>query len=208
MIKKSFSLFIFVLLFILPLSLFGDSLPTKARVIFVADGDTVQLDTGQFVRLLGIDTPEKRQEYYAKAKDFCRKKVLGKTVFLEYGPEKKDRYGRLLAYVFVMEKGKKLFVNEALLHEGLAHTYFFDKQESYQEEFLLAQRKAILLRIGLWRLKLVETEEIYISSDNSNVFHRPRCPWAQNIKTKNVRLFFSKKEAYMEGLSPCRRCQP
>jgi len=185
-----------------------EALPREAKVIFVADGDTVQLNTGHFVRLLGIDTPEKEQEYYAKAKDYVTKAVLGKKVLLEYGPEARDDYGRLLAYIWYEKRGDRVFLNEELLNKGLAHIYLVDKKESYRETFLLAQREAILLRRGFWRLRLVETENYYISSDKSHVFHRPRCRWARFTRYENVRFFFSKEDAYLEGLSPCRSCQP
>ncbi|HPE20251.1 MAG TPA: thermonuclease family protein [Candidatus Mcinerneyibacteriales bacterium] len=185
-----------------------EALPRDSKVIFVADGDTIQLQTGNFVRLLGIDTPEKGQEYYAKAKDYVRKTVLGKRVTLEYGPEERDDYGRLLAYVWVEQGGNRRCLNEELLSRGLAHIYFVNKRERHREEFLLAQREAILLRRGLWKLKLVETEHYYISSDKSHVFHRPRCRWARFIRYENIRFFFSKEDAYLEGLSPCRSCQP
>lgn len=202
-----------LLLFLTAFSMTGavsdrEALPREAKVIFVADGDTIQLQTGHFVRLLGIDTPEKGQEYYARAKDYVRKRVLGKKVLLEYGPESKDDYGRLLAYVHYEYRQEQHFLNEEILREGLGHVYIVNKQEKYGETLLLAQREALLLRRGFWKLRLVETEHYYISSDKSHVFHRPRCRWARFIRNENIRFFFSKEEAYLEGLSPCRSCQP
>jgi len=142
------------------------------------------------------------------AKDYVRKAVLGKRVTLEYGPEVRDDYGRLLAYIWMDQGGERRCLNKEILNLGLAHIYFVDKREAHREEFLLAQRKAILLRRGFWKLRLVETEHYYISSGRSHVFHRPRCRWARSIRNKNVRIFFSKEDAYLEGLSPCRSCQP
>jgi len=74
----------------------------------VVDGDTIVLSDGKKVRLIGVDTPETKHpnkpvEYFGKeATEFTRRMCEGKQVRLEYDQEKIDRYGRTLAYVFVL----------------------------------------------------------------------------------------------------------
>ncbi|NLJ41871.1 MAG: nuclease, partial [Clostridiales bacterium] len=72
----------------------------KALVSRVIDGDTIQLDDGRKVRLIGVDTPEtvhpqKEVEYYGKeASDFTKSMLEGKEVYLEYDIQPTDKYGR------------------------------------------------------------------------------------------------------------------
>ncbi|MEK6906133.1 MAG: thermonuclease family protein [Nanoarchaeota archaeon] len=76
-----------------------------ALVERVIDGDTIVIAKNKTsVRMLGINTPEKGEAYYKEAKEFLENMVLNKTVRLEAGKEKTDRYGRLLRYIYVDEK--------------------------------------------------------------------------------------------------------
>ena len=99
----------------------------KHRVIKVYDGDTVTLHDKRRVRFLGIDTPELdvSQPYAAEAKQYTTEKCLGKDVYLSFEPgsEKFDRYGRLLAWIWVGEGVGYLNVNEALVSQGYASVY-------------------------------------------------------------------------------------
>ena len=77
--------------------------------IRVVDGDTIILSNGETVRLIGVDTPKteypgKPGEYFGKeATAFTKRMVEGKEVTLEYGQQQRDKYGRLLAYVYLMD---------------------------------------------------------------------------------------------------------
>jgi len=66
----------------------------------VIDGDTIVIENIS-VRLLGINSPERGEPYYEKAKEFLEERILNKTVRLKFGKEKYDKYDRLLVYVFV-----------------------------------------------------------------------------------------------------------
>ncbi|RLF53489.1 MAG: hypothetical protein DRN37_11570 [Thermoplasmata archaeon] len=94
------------------------------RVKFVYDGDTILLDNKEKVRYLGINSPEidhkgGKSEFMAHAaRNSNLEFVKGKRVSLEFDKEKKDRYGRLLAYVF-LENGD--MVNALLIRKGMAH---------------------------------------------------------------------------------------
>ena len=85
----------------------------------VYDGDTVLLSDGRKIRYLGINTPEWQEPFYLKAKQLNESLVMGKDVRLEFDEERVDKYGRLLAYVYVGEQ----MVNAKLIEECLAHAF-------------------------------------------------------------------------------------
>ena len=122
------------------------------------DGDTIRVccvfGDQVTVRYIGIDTPEthhpmKGVEHYGEeASDANRKLVDGKTVSLEFDVEQRDRYGRLLAYVFLKDG---TFVNAWLVENGYAVVMTIPPNVKYQELFLKLQREAREARRGLWR---------------------------------------------------------
>jgi micrococcal nuclease len=135
----------------------NSALPTLAVVSKVIDGDTIEISQGQSVRYIGIDTPELRSRqgghwklnprpFAEEAAQANRKLVEGKKVRLEYDVEKKDRYGRLLAYVFVDE----LFVNAYLLQNGFALLSTHPPNIKYVDLFVKLQKEAREKRRGLW----------------------------------------------------------
>jgi micrococcal nuclease len=88
----------------------------KYKVTRVLDGDTIQIETGEKVRYMGINAPENNEAWGLTATEFNKKIVEGKEVEIELDRTKLDTYGRVLAYVWIDEK----MVNEVLLKEGLA----------------------------------------------------------------------------------------
>ena len=129
---------------------------TEAVVQRAVDGDTVVLTDGERVRYIGIDTPElhhprKPVQWYAReAAEFNRKLVDGQKVRLEFDVERRDRYGRLLAYVF-LEDGR--FVNAELLKEGYAQLLTIPPNVKYVDLFVGLQRQAREAKRGLWGRK-------------------------------------------------------
>lgn len=119
----------------------------------VVDGDTILLANNERVRYIGVDTPEsvhpyKAVEYMAKeASSFNKKLVSGKWVRLEFDVERRDKYGRLLAYVYEGD----VFVNAELVKQGYAQVYTFPPNVKYQELFLEYQRQARKNNRGLWK---------------------------------------------------------
>jgi micrococcal nuclease len=180
-------------------------------VRFIYDGDTILLDGGQKVRLLGIDAPEmghdgQKSELMARAawKFICG--LLKKSrVRLEYDEEKKDRHGRLLAYVF-LENGD--MVNAILVRKGLAHVMLKHPNLKYKELLLDCQRKAIKEKLGIWSHRFKTEETFYLGNLSAYRFHRPSCPFGEKISGKNRVRFHSRQDAFWAGYSPCRRCQP
>ena len=142
------------------------------KVVKVYDGDTFKcrLESGEEVkvRLIGIDTPESRRNRKAyrdaersgksveeivrlgkMASEFTKRLIPpGTVVYLETDVQLHDRYGRLLAYVYLPD-GRML--NEVLVEEGYATVYTFPPNVKYAERFVELQRKAMRERRGLWR---------------------------------------------------------
>lgn len=123
----------------------------------VIDGDTIELSGGQVVRYIGIDTPETRKRkdtewiydpkpYAEEAKNFNRQLVEGKPVRLEFDVQQKDRYNRILAYVYRDD----LMVNLEMLRQGYALIFTHPPNVRYMKEFLNAQKEARENRRGLW----------------------------------------------------------
>lgn len=130
----------------------------QGTVAAVVDGDTIKVSLRgetETVRLIGVDTPEKdhpRREvecFGAEATRYTTQLLLGKTVALEADSQgaDRDRYGRLLRYVWVMPDGKDASAEIIRNGFGLAYTAFpFDRLEEYRQ----LQRQARALSVGLW----------------------------------------------------------
>ena len=93
--------------------------PDAGKVLRVIDGDTIVIEGGHHIRYIGIDTPEKGQSYYEEATEYNKALVAGKTVRLETDVTNKDKFGRLLRYVYV----GNIFVNLELVKQGYAEVY-------------------------------------------------------------------------------------
>jgi len=147
----------------------------KAKIERVVDGDTAIIsfifDDGskylkERVRFLGVNTPEtvhpnKPVEYYGKeASNFTKSELTDKTVWLQTDVEVKDRYGRMLAYVWMSEPSKKDLDDEAairekmfnakLLLDGYAQLMTVQPNSRYSNLFVHFQREARQENKGLW----------------------------------------------------------
>jgi micrococcal nuclease len=117
-------------------------------VSHIVDGDTFDCTGGRRVRPIGIDTPERSQgEIYALAREALRVHArVGDTVMLEYDAARRDRYGRLLAWVW----RDSVLVNEAMVAEGWAVLYTVPPNVRYVARLEAAQRSARERGAGLW----------------------------------------------------------
>ena len=181
------------------------------RVKYVFDGDTILLQNREKVRYLGIDAPEidhegGKSEFMAlDARKFNMNSVAGSPIRLEFDGKKRDRYGRLLAYVF-LETGD--MVNALLVKRGLAHVMFKKGNIRYKDHLLRCQRQAMKEKLGLWRRPGMDAKGPCLGNRNSRRFHRPDCPFAARISSRNLVRFRSRIDAYWQGYSPCRECRP
>lgn len=129
----------------------------------VTDGDTLMVRIGgrqERVRLIGVDAPEKGQGFWGeKATQFTRERAFRRTVTLELDVQERDRYGRLLAYVYV--NGSML--NEELLREGLAMLFTIPPNVRYADQFVKLQQEARRREVGIWNPKsgLAESPAAY-----------------------------------------------
>jgi len=134
----------------------GDGPPPAGGVVErVVDGDTVivRADGGVLrVRLLGIDTPETVDPdrpvgcFGPEASAYTKHLLTGRSVTLVYDRELHDRYGRLLAYVYL--RGR--FVNASLIELGYARTLSVPPNTAHAAELASLERRAALDGRGLW----------------------------------------------------------
>jgi micrococcal nuclease len=124
-----------------------------ARVERVVDGDTVHLTGLGSVRLIGVDTPEVyggTVECFGSEASAFAKSVLRRGVDVRYrvGTEAHDRYGRLLAYVWL---GDGRLFNRMLVERGYATTLTIAPNDQLAPRFAAAERRARHARVGMWR---------------------------------------------------------
>ena len=124
------------------------------RVASVHDGDTITLDGGEKIRLLGINTPEvggfrALEPGGMAARDWLREKILGKKVRLELDATTRDKYHRLLAHVF---DANGLHLNLELVKAGLATTDIFPPCLKYVGQLVGAEQQAEREKRGVWAL--------------------------------------------------------
>ncbi|MFZ2444972.1 MAG: thermonuclease family protein [Syntrophobacteraceae bacterium] len=185
--------------------------PSEAVVRFVIDGDTIVLDTGEKVRYLGIDAPEKGHGgessdcYGRKARKANSGMVLGKKIMLRYDGEKHDRHGRLLAYVHAPDG---TCVNVEQVKSGNAWIYTTPGRSEMFPELLKAQREAIGERRGLWGACPVDPAPAYVANRRSYVFHRPECRLGRKMSARGRTRLPDRWSALSEGFHPCRVCRP
>ena len=143
----------------------GDSVepsgPFTARVTHVVDGDTIDVELAdgddETVRYIGIDTPETVKPGTPvqcggpRAHEVNERLVGGRVVTLRFDAERRDVYGRLLAYVYLPRPNRRpLFVNAELARRGLARTLTIPPNDSFAALFdRLATRAGVRGR-GLW----------------------------------------------------------
>ncbi|MCE5328737.1 thermonuclease family protein [bacterium] len=131
------------------------------QVVYVVDGDTIELKSGKRLRLIGINTPEKDMYFYEEAKEFMEILVLNKQVKLEKDVTNKDQYGRFLRYVYCPE----YFVNLEMVRCGFANSYTYPPDIKYTDKFLEAERSARENGAGLWQKSTNEFLEVKLNYD-------------------------------------------
>ncbi|MBI4085628.1 MAG: thermonuclease family protein [Candidatus Liptonbacteria bacterium] len=210
-----------------------DSKPSdgSVKVIRVIDGDTIEIEGGERVRYIGIDTPETVdprkpvQCFGVEASKKNKELVEGQKVRLEKDVTERDKYNRLLRYVWAGD----IFINLELVKQGFAQSYSYPPDIKYQNRFIEAQREAREAAKGLWGACPAGSKTIVAPSpastesnaDNScvikgnigasgeKIYHLPDC--GSYTKTqidvgRNERWFCSEAEAQTAGWRRALNC--
>mmetsp|Transcript_16475 Transcript_16475/g.29947 ORF Transcript_16475/g.29947 Transcript_16475/m.29947 type:complete len:242 (-) Transcript_16475:276-1001(-) len=187
------------------------SLPSDAEkhmVRNVYDGDTLTLIDERRVRLLGIDTPEikEQQPFAQEAKAYTKERCHKREIWISYEPngEKEDHYGRLLCFVWVPadDGDGYLCINEGIVEAGFARAYHpgRGKQLHNWDKFIELQSLARKENRGVWSdfedFKVVKTA-------NGAAYHKRSCEHLANVRNLTEMMA---SEATEKGLHPCRTC--
>ena len=123
-------------------------------VMRVIDGDTLLLSDQTIIRLIGVDTPETKhpergvEPYGKEATAYTRNVVEGRTVRLSFDRERKDKYGRVLAYVYVDDK----LLNESILRAGWGRSLTqFPYSTLMKKRMIAAEQAAREAGRGIWQ---------------------------------------------------------
>ncbi len=164
-------LFLCLTFFLYPASAEAQRCPSthidrQARIKYVHDGDTVVLENGDKIRLIGINAPEiarraryrtnrkipdKAEPYGNAARDFLKQLLPKHTaVALQYGRDRKDHYGRTLAHLFLPDGSN---IQVLLLKKGLASALMIPPNTDYARCYLKVEKQARCQKVGLWSSK-------------------------------------------------------
>ncbi|WP_226656080.1 thermonuclease family protein [Pseudalkalibacillus hwajinpoensis] len=181
-----------------------------ATVDRVVDGDTLKItmeDREETIRLLLVDTPETKhpskpvQPFGPEASQFAKEQLEGKKVGIEIDVSERDKYGRLLAYVWI---GNQMF-NEMLLEEGLARVaYIYQPNVKYVDQFQKIQRQAQEEGKGIWSMEDYVQEEGFnedTETPESSISEKDpdeKCQIKGNINSKGEKIYHVPEGSYYE----------
>lgn len=129
----------------------------KGTVASVTDGDTVVLDNGLVVRLIGTQAPKLplgREDFAPwpkaeEAKARLEALTLGQTVEIRHGGAERDRHGRVLGQMFVVST-PEVWVQQQMVADGLARVYSFPDNRACLAELMAAETRARTMKLGIW----------------------------------------------------------
>ncbi|MDM5316919.1 thermonuclease family protein [Fictibacillus sp. b24] len=190
----------------------GDRIAVK--VVDVVDGDTIKVQVGgktETVRFLLVDTPESVhpskpvQPFSKEASNYTQELINSAKVELELGIGERDKYGRLLAYVYADGQS----VQESLLEKGLARVaYVFEPNTKYVDEYESIQKQAQKDGVGIWSLENYVQEEGYVSSepgapdDESGSDTSDECKIKGNINSSGDKIYHVESGRYYKITKP------
>jgi endonuclease YncB( thermonuclease family) len=169
-------------------------------VVRVLDAETVTLDDGRQLRLIGALAPRALDAdaepgawpMETAATEALRALVLGRSIELRLVDERTDRYGRLQAHAFLIEGGARRWVQGALLQQGLARAYVLAGHRACSDGLLAAEHSAREARRGLW----AEAAYKVRSADNSAELMRYRTAF-QIVEGTVVRVGLTSGSIYL-----------
>ena len=190
------------------------------KVIRVIDGDTIEIEGGERIRYIGIDTPETVdprkpvQCFGIEASAKNKELIEGKMVRLEKDITDRDRYNRLLRYVYVGDT----FINLELVKQGFAYSYSYPPDIKYQDQFLNPQQEAREASRGLWAACFSDSSETpndsylikgNISFSGEKIYHLPGCgsySKTQINEARGEKWFCTEAEAQAAGWRKALNC--
>lgn len=190
------------------------------RCDWVYDGDTIRLEGGERVRLLGVDTPEVHhpergeEPFGREAMALAISLVSGRMVELRYHAgdsidgAQRDKYDRVLAYVWfdrIDGPGRRELscLNLELLRAGLARATRAWAHPLY-DEYVRAEQAARTRGEGLWSGGPSRSAGKVLITRHGARYHRSDCPHVEGRKVRTLDLAAAEKRGY----TPCRRCRP
>jgi len=143
---------------------------TEKLVTRIIDGDTFEIETGEKVRLIGIDAPEENEPFSEDAKSFLAKEILGKKVILQKDISDKDKYFRLLRYVYYNEE----LINLKLVEGGYAKAIEYPPDIRFSQIFNQAEDYAKSKSTGVW-YKSTEIKNQKLSISTEDILDKCKC---------------------------------
>lgn len=171
----------------------------RTRVARVIDGDTIEIEGGQKIRYIGIDTPEtvhpdKSLECFGlEASSKNKELVEGKEIELEKDVSETDKYGRLLRYVYIGDT----FVNDFLVRQGYAHASSYPPDVKYQDQLRLAQQEAQANSRGLWSA-CQNGQTNHSQPSSSSQSSESGCLIKGNISTSGEKIYHTPGQQYYD----------
>lgn len=186
----------------------------EVKVKEVISGDTIVLDTGEIIKLIGVSVPtdmqESKKDFFKKgAKELCWKLIKdnSRSVRLEYAEKKRDEYNNMLAYVYI----DKLFLNTELIRRGFFTVPMDFSDEKYMEVYRSMEAEAKDQKRGIWA-DLTKQEERYagavVGNAKNRKYHKYDCKYVLLLSDSNKKKFMNQDEAISAGYSPCNCCRP
>ncbi|WP_230499341.1 thermonuclease family protein [Sutcliffiella rhizosphaerae] len=187
-------------------------------LVRVIDGDTVKVMVNgeeENIRFLLVDTPETNhprmngpQPFGPEAKDFMEKLLKDAEVEIELDVSERDRYRRILAYVYA----DGVLVQEELLRAGLARVaYIFPPNTRYVDRFQSIQKEAQEKAVGIWSVENYAQEDgfypefmedIQSNEQKEQVKNSQNCTIKGNINSKGEKIYHIKSGAFYDRTIP------
>lgn len=174
----------------------------QVLVTRVIDGDTIEIEGGQRVRYIGINTPEtvdprKATECFGPESSRENKELVeGKTVKLEKDVSETDKYGRLLRYVYLPSENAEsdqILINDYLVRQGFAHASTYPPDVKYQDQLTNAQQEAMSKNVGLW-----SACQNFSSTQNQTEKQSENCQIKGNRSSSGEKIYHMPGQRYYE----------
>jgi len=144
----------------------------RVGVSRIIDGDTIEIDSGKRVRLIGIDSPERGAPFYFESKKGLEDMILKKQIRLEKDVSETDKYGRLLRYIYL----ENTFVNLEMLKQGYAVAWTVPPDVKNSSKFISAEKEAREKGLGVWATANKDSSENRSErKSESSIFSLPPC---------------------------------